>query len=44
MAGHGTGGAGRDNQEIGDMTVDHQRLGAGEFKAVAGAHRLQRGV
>lgn len=42
-----TGGARRargDDQEIGDVTIDHERLGTAELEPVAGAHGLQAGV
>ena len=34
----------RDDQEIGGVAVDHERLGAAQLEAIAGAHRLQSGL
>jgi len=33
-----------DDQEVGCVTVDHERLGAVELKAVAGSHGLELGL
>ena len=43
LAGRAAGARG-DDQEIGGVTVDHQRLCALQLEAVAGARRLHRGL